>query len=166
MNQKITVKEQFSPRWKYTAILCSIAAILFFILYLIGNNPLWIGIYRLVAFIAFICAVFSFLRLREGKKELRLECIDEHLAITYLHKSKIIKEELFERNTIRDINKQEYKPFGKFSFFDQGYQYFISFTDTDNKLSMFEYSGRNLHFSSDVTKKIDEFLEKNIFLRK
>ncbi len=162
MEQELRIEEQFSPVWKTTAVSSAVLAILFFIIFLITDDPLWKGIFRLAAFIAFIGVVFCVLRLREGRKELRLELSEEQLVVTYFHKSEMIKEELFERKTINEVYKKEHKLPGRLPFFNKGYEYFITFTDTETELPMFEYSGRNLHFSEETAGEIDNFIEKYI----
>ncbi len=157
MLQELNVEEQFSPAWKMIAILSTVLAILFFIIFLVTEDPLWKGIFRLTAFIAFIGAVFSFLRLREGKKVLHLEFAGQQFIITYLYKSESVKEEFFEKNTIKNIWKKETNQ--KLPLVANDFEYFISFTDTNNELPLFPFSGRNLHFSKEETQKIDRFME-------
>lgn len=159
MIQEQKAKEQLSPLLK-TAVFISLAiSVLFLIIFLITNDPLWKGIFRLLAFIAFIGVVFSYLRLRQGQKQIQMELIDGQLLITYFEKSEMVKEELFERKTIKDIYKKEYKH-SRFPFMAKGYEFVITFTDTKTILPLFEYSGRHLHFSETETKKIDGFIHE------
>lgn len=159
MQQQLTVKEQFSSLLKIIAYVSGTIAVIFFVTYLLVGDPLWKGIFRFIAFIGFIGLVFSFLRLREGQKEVHFELADEKLKITYWQKSEVVKEEFFDQETIKDIYKKEHQSFGT-SLLIKGYEYIITFTDTENKLPMLEYSGRNLHFSEEESTKIDQFVEE------
>lgn len=161
MKQKLIIKEQFSPLWKTAAYLSSAIAVLFFIIFLFTADPLWEGIFRLIAFIGFIGAVFSFLRLREGQKKVKIEILDEELLITYFKKDEMVKEEIFERKTIKDIYKKEAKSSVKLLPLNKEFEFFITFTDTDKTLPLFEYSGRNLLFSEEKASKIDQFVKSN-----
>lgn len=158
VKQKLEVTEQFSPIWK-TAFYLSIAiAVLFFIIFLLTSDPLWKGIFRFIAFIGFVGAVFSFLRLREGQKRVQIEFSEENLIVTYFKKDEMLKEELFERKTIKEIYKKEAKSAGNLLGTAKGYAFFITFTDTDKTLPFFEYSGRNLSFKKEAALKINHFL--------
>ncbi len=150
------IKEQFSPLWKTAAYASSAIAVLFFVIFLMTAVPFWKGIFRFIAFLGFIGAVFSFLRLREGQKEVQIEFLNEQLRISYYKKGEMLKEELFERKTIKEIYKKEVKPFARLPFPQKGYEFFITFTDTETELGLFEYSGRNLRFSKRAAEKIDK----------
>src|SRR5699024_3911197 len=160
MKQKITVEEQFSPKWKGIAVLSLVIAVLYFILFLISTDPFWKGIFRFIAFIGLVGIVFSFLRLREGQKEVKIELLDNQLLLSYYKKDEMLREEVFEQETIKDIYKEEVKLPAKLLYIKKSYKFFITFTDTDKILPFFEYSGRNLHFSNEKAVEIDDFTAK------
>lgn len=162
MEETLTVEEQLTARWKLLTIISACVAVLFFVIFLLIDDPLWKGIFRLVAFIGFTGTVLGWLRLRDGKKTIHIEILENQLLIHYLKENNVVKEEVFERKTIKNVYKKELSRFKKILNLGNGYEFYITFTDTKTKLGLFEYSGRNMRFSKEIATNIDQFINNNI----
>jgi|GEM_PF-619401 hypothetical protein len=161
MPQSMTVNEYQSSIWKNLTGVSVLITIIFGAAFLFTNNTLWAGIFRLLAFAGFAGVVLAALRLREKPVTLNLETNNKHLIVRYMLKNKELKEELFEREAIKNIEKKEVSKMKNFLSKSDAYKYVISFTDTDTRLSMLTNNGRDLHLSRQASAQVDAFLAAN-----
>jgi len=161
MQKTISMREFRSPAWRYLAFICIAIAVIFGVAYWITDNTFWAGIFRLMAFAGFAAWVLVLLQLREKPKTLQFELTDTHFFIRYYLNEDALKEELFERKTILNIEpekvSQKWNPFSKAT----PCKYIITFTDTDTELSMLTFGGRNLWVSEQDAAKLNDFFARH-----
>jgi len=164
MSDSITIKEQVQPIYKIGTYVSIVFCIICFIIFWNISSPLWISIFRFSSFIFFALAVLGYLRIRNRPLTMTVKSSDRNLIIFYKKKSNVIQEEEFERSTIKEILAKRSKSTfgGPISF---GLR--IHFTDTSNRLQLFEFGGRPLFFSTEALDLLSDFLqEHNIPIRR
>ncbi|MDZ7680210.1 MAG: hypothetical protein U5J63_00525 [Fodinibius sp.] len=157
----ITIKEESYSFWRMVAGICGILCVLFFVIFWLYSDPFWTSIWRLVAFIFFAGAVMAYLKVMDGPLHVTLEATDDLLLVRYLKKGQTIQEEQFERDTIAEIsNSQKSKNLFTNLLQPQSAAFRISFTDTDQQLFLFEFSGRRLLFNRSAQGDIMHYLRE------
>lgn len=163
MNKTIVVKEETYHFWKIGAIILAILAVITFMVYLYVGDPFWNSIIRLAAFVFFALAILSYLQIMNGPIEIKLGVTVDDLMVTYKKNGKTIQEEQFQRETIKEIFTSrtginfilaKLKPNIK--------TFRIKFTDTEQQLFLFEFSGRPLLFGKSARKKINSFFQEQL----
>lgn len=101
----------------------------------------------------------AYLKVMDGPLQIVLETTDELLLVNYVKDGEIIQEEQFELDTITQISSTK-RPKNTFNNFlqPQSAAFQISFTDTDNDIYLFEFSGRQLLFGRNARDDIANFL--------
>jgi hypothetical protein len=140
-------------------------AILFFILFWFTATPLLTDIFKLLAFIGFAALVIAFLQSRAKIQEMEIEIGDQRLHINYFRSSEKNSEELFELDTIDQIQKLPAPPIWRIFPRRGCTKMEISFTDTSNKLSLFRFQGRDRYLTPSEAQKIETFLQEHIPLQ-
>lgn len=161
MNHTLSIYEYQPPVWKKLALISLIIAVISFGASWVTSNILWASIFQLVAFSAFTGTVLAFLQFRTKPQKITLQVNSNHLTIDYQLQNDNLKEELFERDTIKKIEKLEVVFRWDFFSMLDGYKYIISFTDTKNELSVFTFSGRDLYISAGEAAVLDNFLDEH-----
>lgn len=160
-NGKLTVKEDTHNVWKITSIAAGALSIIFFLLFWNFSTPFWSGIFRLVAFAFFAVAVLSFLKLMNTSLQVSLTSTEELLLISYCKQNEVVKEEQFDRDTIKKVIAAKPKGNLLLTYLQPGVSTFkISFTDTERNLYLFEFSGRPLLFDAPSQNKIRDFVHE------
>lgn len=157
MQDNILIHEFRWPGWRYLIIGLSLLTLLLGSGWLFGEDVFWTGIFRFLTFACFAGLVLAGLRIRQPPLTIRIEVTSEQLIIHYFLDDEEKKEELFERDTIKNIERI---PAVKWNFWPhtQAYKFTISFNDTDNTLSTFIYSGRAISINEKDAKKFESFL--------
>lgn len=155
MEKSITISEENYDFWKTGSIISAVLAVIIFTVFWNLADPFWISITRLGAFIFFAITILCYLQIMNGPIEITLKATDKYILVFYLKNDKKIQEEEFKKETINEVIPtssginfilRKLRPTLK--------TFKISFTDTDKKLYLFEFSGRPLLFSESSQKKI------------
>ena len=160
MADSVTVSEHTHKFWKTTSIFSGIISIICFVIFWNLTDPFWAGASRFIAFIFFAAAVMAYLKIMDGPLEVTLTSSEELLEVTYTKKERAIQEEEFDRNSIKKIELRQ--PQGNIisSLLQPSSQAFrITFSDTDQKLYLFEFRGRPLLFDLDSQQKVRNYLK-------
>lgn len=155
------IEEYRSPIWKFLALFSGLIAVIFLSAYLFVSDPFWGGIFRFIAFIGFAGIVLLILKIREQPKKIEVKLTPEHLSILYFDDKEKVKEEFYERETIKNIQRKNVSPTWDFLTDPKIYQHIISFSDTETTLSVFIYSGRNIHLNEKDSSKFETFLSNH-----
>lgn len=159
MHEKVTIYEQKPAIWNYVGWTSLLMTLLFFGLYLASEDPLWTGITRLVAFIAFAILVISMLQNRGKPRRLEISLDARQLRVDYYSGDRKVQEELFEQDTIQGIRSVPTPPALKILPVGDAVKYEVSFTDRSNTLSLFRIEGKDLYVGHEGAHKLDHFLE-------
>jgi len=164
MADSITITERNQPFIKVGTLLTAILTVVSFVIFWEISDPLWISIFRFSSFIFFAITVFGYLRLMNKPLTIILESSDDRLKIFYQKKDEIIQEEEFDRTKVKQVCPVSPNTYFFSSFFQSDSQTLeIHFTDTSNKLNLFEFGGRPLFFDPNTIQEVTNFLqEKNI----
>lgn len=160
MSNSVTVQEDIHKIWKTGSIISGLLCVIFFLIYWNINEPFWSGIFRLGAFIFFAIAMLGGLKLMGSSLQVTLSSTEELLLITYQKKGKVIQEEQFKKETIKEVIPV--KPRGNifYTYLQPSSRTFkINFTDTDRDLHLFEFGGRPLLFDPSSQRTIENFLK-------
>ena len=160
MNDSLTIEEQIQPFYKFGTYVSAVICIISFLIFWNITSPFWISIFRFGSFIFFAIAVLGYLRLMNRPLTVTLESSDDKLKVFYKKNGKVIQEEEFDRSTVKNVTLEDLK----FNFMGSVVKSFrIHFTDTSNKLYLFEFSGRPLFFDQQaIDKTIDFLINKDI----
>lgn len=157
MNDSITVEEQIQPLLKFGTYFSAILCVISFLIFWNIVSPFWISIFRFGSFIFFALTVLGYLRMLNRPLTVMIKSSNSHLEVFYKKKDKVVKEEEFERSTIKEVVIRH----PKFTLTQgQTSSFRIHFTDTSNKLYLLEFSGRPLLFSPEETNKIKDYLQQ------
>ncbi len=162
MEKKCSVQEYISPTWEWIMMGSVAIAVLFTALFILFDNALLGGLFRLFAFAGFAGFVLAFLQKRSRIDSIDLAVDNKNLTITYNKSSEIQQEELFDIETIEDIQIRTAPPIWKVFPRSSAVQFMISFTDSENTLCMFRLEGRNVYLSKKDTKAVKAFLKNHI----
>lgn len=157
----VTVQEDTHKIWKTGSFISALLCVIFFLIYWNANDPFWAGIFRLTAFIFFAAAMLGGLKLMGSSLRVTLSSNDELLLVTYQKKEKVIHEEQFQKDKIKEIIsvKPRGNPF--YTYLQPASKTFkVNFRDTENSLHLFEFSGRPLLFDPASQQVIKDFLQK------
>ncbi|MDZ7660290.1 hypothetical protein [Fodinibius sp.] len=148
MDKSITISEENYDFWKTGAVISAVLSVITFTVFWNLEDPFWISISRLGAFIFFAITILCYLQIMNGPIEITLNMTDKNILVSYLKNGKKFHEEQFEKETIKEVFPttsgvnfllRKLKPTLK--------TFKVSFTDTDKDLYLFEFSGRPLLFS-------------------
>lgn len=163
MDTSIIVDEKFSSSWKNTFFSSLGLAAAAFVLYLNAENVIWVGIYRLAAFISFSLGIFCLLKIIEGRKHLKVEADNNKLHITYLKNNKAVHEEVLSRSDINCIYKSPSTfsiPFTEAEFtVPDSWMFNIEMTDIERKGSLFRFGGKTLSVDKQNGQQLEAFLK-------
>jgi hypothetical protein len=163
MNDSISFDEQILPTYKTGSYLALILSAICFIIFWNISSVFWVGIFRLSSFIFFTVAVLGYLKLMNRPLKITLEISSDLLRVVYRKRGEVIQEEDFDRATIREIILVPANSLISRIYKQDSKTFEIHFTDTTNKLYLFEFGGRPLHFESGTVKRISSFIQnKNI----
>lgn len=158
MSESISLHEHRSPVWRSLARALFAATLLLGCAWLLTADIFWAGVFRMLAFAALAGLVLVVLRLRKPPLDLRLDIDPTNLMVYYFLGGEKVKEELFERDTIKHIRKFPYAPALSFLKKNRTYTFRISFTDTDTVLNIFIYGGRTLLLNDKEASAFESFL--------
>ena len=158
MADNLTFREHTSSVWKPLKIVFLTTAILFTILFWQFNDPLWTGIFRLLAFVGFAGLLLAFLQTRQRTNKIELIVNKSQLQVNYYRNAKKQQEELFEMDTIKQINKEPAPVIWLMLPRNDCQKFIISFTDSRNTLSLFRFESRDIYVSLPDAKKTAKFL--------
>ncbi|MEL7834571.1 hypothetical protein [Fodinibius sp. Rm-B-1B1-1] len=160
MQPTVSVTEANYDFWKSGTIISALASTVIFIVFLMLEDPFWISITRLGAFVFFALTVLCYLQIMNGPISVLLDTTDSEVIISYQKKGEIIQEEEFAKETVKEVFAtsagvnvmlQNLKPSIK--------TFKIRFTDTDRELNLFEFSGRPLLFEKSSQEKVEQFFK-------
>ncbi|PAU93857.1 hypothetical protein CK503_09295 [Aliifodinibius salipaludis] len=163
MDRSITISEENHDFWKTGAIISAVFSVITFAVFWNIEDPFWISIMRLGAFIFFAITILCYLQTMDGPLEITLNINDKNVLVSYQKKGERIHEEEFKKETIKDIFPTtagvnflllKLKPTIK--------AFKVSFTDTDKDLYLFEFSGRPLLFSKESQKKVLQLFKNSL----
>lgn len=167
MNTPLTIKEKIDPLWKYGTSIAGVLTLLFSLLFWNLSDPLWVGIFRLVAFIFFSYAVFGILKQLGGPLRLVISYTPEYLHIKYSKKEKIVQQEKIELNTIREFTiVEESSLLDWLSDYPKPATLHIRFRDQDHSRPLFEHDGRILFFDRKTISETDHYLRETLTFQK
>lgn len=155
MDKSITISEENYDFWKTGAIISGVLSVITFTVFWNLEDPFWLSIARLGAFIFFAVTILCYLQIMNGPIEITLNMTDKNILVSYLKNGKKIHEEQFAKETIKEVFPTtsgvnflicKLKPTLK--------TFKVSFTDTDKELYLFEFSGRPLLFSKASQEKV------------
>lgn len=155
MDKSITISEENYDFWKVGAVISAVLSVIAFTVFWNLEDPFWISIIRLGAFIFFATAILCYLQIMNGPIEITMNVTEKNIIVSYLKNGKNIHEEQFEKDTIKEIFPTtsgvnilllKLKPTIR--------TFKVSFTDTDKELYLFEFSGRPLLFSRTSQKEV------------
>jgi len=160
MNKSITVSEENYDFWKTGAIISAVLTIITFTTFWNLEDPFWISITRLGAFIFFAITILCYLQIMNGPIDIKLDVTEQKLLVLYSKNGKKIQEEEFKKETIKEVSPTK----SGVNFFIRKLKptlktFKINFTDTDKDLYLFEFSGRPLLFSTTAQEKILQFFK-------
>jgi hypothetical protein len=158
MSDQITIRNSISKTWGIISISGLIISVIFFFALSYSGSPLWIGIFRLLAFIGFAAAVISYLQHREKTKKITLLVDESQIIVQYFIASRKEQEELFERDTVKTIKVKSAPAIWGFFPRNELRKFLITFTDSKNTLSFFKFGGKNLFISTDDAATVQDFL--------
>lgn len=163
MDRSITISEENYDFWKTGAIISALLSVIIFVVFWNLEDPFWISIMRLGAFIFFATTILCYLQTMNGPLEITLNVNDKIVLVSYQKNGKKIHEEEFKKETIKDI----FPTTAGVNFFLLKLKptikaFKISFTDTDKDLYLFEFSGRPLLFSQDSQKKVLQLFKNTL----
>lgn len=160
MSKIDTIPEQKHKIWKTGTIISAILCIILFVIFWNIENPFWISISRLGAFIFFALTVLGYLKLMNGPLEVTLKKEGKVLVVAYKKDGEKVHEEQFEFDTIKKVQTNKKDKNILLTYLQpESTTFSIHFTDTDRVLYLFEFSGRPLLFSSEEQKTIIKGLE-------
>lgn len=163
MEASIILDEKFSSTWKSTFFSSLGLAAVAFLLYLNAENVIWVGIFRLAAFISFSLGIFCLLRIMEGPKQFKVEADNKNLHITYLKNKNALHEEVLSRDEINCIYKRPSTlgiPFTEAEFsVPDSWMFNIEMTDIERDGSLFRFGGKALTVDKQNGQQLDAFLK-------
>ena len=163
MSNTITIREQEYHLWKTGTYIAGLLSLFFGLVFWNLTDPLWVGIFRLLAFIFFSLAVFGVLKRLGGPLKIVISNSPEYLTVEYQQKDKTVQQEQFERSTIQGFQSSGSSPKRWLSSVipsPSSKTLFICFNDQAHNLPLFEYSGRTLFFSSSTIREVEHYLRK------
>ncbi|WP_440998935.1 hypothetical protein [Fodinibius sp. SL11] len=155
MDKSITISEENYDFWKTGALISGLLSIIIFTVFWNLEDPFWISITRLGAFVFFALTILCYLQIMNGPIEITMTVTDEQVLVSYYKNGKKIQKEEFKKNSIKEISPTtsgvnflllKFKPTIK--------TFRISFTDTEKNLYLFEFSGRPLLFGKTAQEKV------------
>jgi len=163
MDTTLSFQEDFHALWRYGTWIAAGLSLLFALIFWSLTNPLWVGIFRLVAFVFFSFAVFGLLKRLSGPLQLVISRTPEDIIIEYRKKEKVVHVEKIERATIGDITISEDSSFlSRLPATEQSTTLFIHFQDEEQSLPLFEYDGRTLFFNRSSMLEADRYLQNSM----
>ena len=158
MQSSVSVTEANYDFWKTGAISSALLGILTFCVFLILEDPFWLSIVRLGAFVFFALTVLCYLQIMNGPISVLLDVTDSNIIVVYQKNGETIQEEEFKKETVKNIFATSEEINLIFRYLKPSLKTFkISFTDTENKLRLFEFGGRPLLFEKPAQNKIEDF---------
>jgi hypothetical protein len=163
MDKSITITEENFGFWRTAAIISALLSVIIFAIFWNLEDPFWISITRLGAFIFFAATILCYLQIMNGPIEISLSITEKHVLVSYRKNGKNIQEEEFKKETIKKICTttsginfllRKLKPTVK--------TFKVSFTDTDNDLYLFEFSGRPLLFGESSQEKVLQLFDHSL----
>lgn len=162
MDKSITISEENYNFWKTGAIISAVLSVITFTIFWNLEDPFWISIIRLGAFIFFAVTILCYLQIMNGPIEITLNITDKKILVSYIKKGNKIHAEEFKKDTIKEVFPttsgvnfllRKLKPTIK--------TFKVTFTDTDKELYLFEFSGRPLLFSKDSQEKVLQLIHNS-----
>jgi hypothetical protein len=160
MDKSITISEENYNFWKTGAIIAAVLSAITFTVFWNLEDPFWISISRLGAFIFFAITILCYLQIMNGPIQVTVNVTDKNILVWYKKNEKKIHEEQFKKETIKEV----FPTTAGINFFLRKLKptlktFKVSFTDTDKELYLFEFSGRPLLFSQASQKQILQFFK-------
>src|SRR5699024_1902300 len=103
MDATLTFQEDYHALWRYGTWVAAGLSLFFALMFWSSTNPLWVGIFRLIAFIFFSFSVFGLLKRVKGPLQLAISRTPEDVIIEYRKKEKVVHKEKIERAAIGDV---------------------------------------------------------------
>jgi len=160
---RIEIEEKYSNLWTRVTVLTLLLTPVLYFAYLSILDVLWRGIFRLLALISFSAAVFSGLKVMEGKHSMTLEIKDNHLVVNYFRNTRQVKEDLFEIDNIESVTTDQL-PDDVFTnkFLTNDRTILLRFRDSDRELNLFELEGRILSVNNETAGRVAQFLNEHL----
>lgn len=156
------IEEKYSHHWITVTGLLIAAAAGLFIGYSLIENILWKGILRLASFACLAGAVFSGLKVMQGKHEVELLTEDDDLVIVYRRDGRTISRDLFELEKIGTVSIERHSDYlGKYLFSEDLNIRFVP-ADSDRPLNLIEVHGRALALSNADADRIIRFIQERV----
>ena len=154
----MTIEEKYSRYWIQITVGLTIGTVIFFGGYNFIEDVLWEGILRLVAFCFLAAAVFSGLKVMEGKHSVQIKTEEQNLILSYYRNESIISRDVFELKNIGEIFLEPHSGFmGEHIFMNDFNIRFVP-VDSDRPLNLIEVNGRPLALSSEDAEKLMKFV--------
>jgi len=163
MESTLTISENLSDFWKYGPWAAALLSIIFTLIFWNITNVLWVGIFRLTAFICFSFVIFGLLKRINGPLQLNISYNPQYLFIEYTKKGQTIHKEKIERSAIRTFTVTQKSTFiNQLTQTAQQETLRIHFQDGEHPLPLFQFDGRTLFFDPDSIAQTDHFLQNLI----
>lgn len=88
--KKLVIREKYSKYWPSVAVISLILAVVFFIVYHLMDDVLWIGYIRLGSFAMFAVTLLSFFKIKDGQVEITVKIDDDVIESIYKVRNEII----------------------------------------------------------------------------
>lgn len=158
MNPSVSVTEANYDFWKACALISACTGAIIFGVFLMLEDPFWISITRLGAFVFFAMMVLCYLQIMNGPISVLLDVTDNDILVYYQKNGEIIQEEEFSKETVKDVSASSVGVNVILRTLKPSLKTFkIHFTDTDRELNLFEFSGRPLLFEKSSQDEIEQF---------
>ncbi|MCW9708303.1 hypothetical protein [Fodinibius salsisoli] len=159
MSTSITIQEHRHHIWKTGTYVSVFLAVLLGIIFWNATDPLWIGIFRLAAFIFFSLSIFGLLKSMGTPLTITLSSSSDHLLVNYHQGDDVVQKEQFECSSIDDFTVSTDTPVNWFPFlYPPSATIKVAFNDGHKDLNLFEYSGRTLFFEKPKLQEVLTFL--------
>ena len=167
MEDVLVVDEKFSRYWIWAFGSSAIFSLSLFIFSQITSNTLLEGYLQLGAFICFSVAIFSIVKIREGKKNIRVSFKDKNLVVDILKSKDTLKRDKYSLKDIKDLqllSSQISIPFLNI-FIDRkdAATFQLQLEEEDKPFYLFQFGGQIISVNHKAAARISDFLEaKNI----
>ena len=160
MEAKLVLEEKYSSWWAEVTIGLGLSALLLFVIFSLVDDVLWKGILRLGSFGFLAAAVFSGLKVMEGKHSITLAVKNGHLIVSYRKRGHNVGEDIFELDNITSVYvdnlSSEFFPQNLFTVSEQ--QVVLELEDSDRPLTLAEVGGRTLALSQQSARVAVKFI--------
>lgn len=163
MESRLVLEEKYSAWWTQITVGLALLAIVLFVIYSNMDDVLWKGVLRLGSFGFLAAAVFSGLKVMEGKHSIILMVEDGHLVASYQKKGRQVGEDIFELDNITALYVDHLPSyfFSSNEFLFNDLQVVMEQSDSDLPLTLAKVGGRSLPLSRKSADEAVRFITRH-----